>query len=299
MAWLTVSSGWARTIRTPRRETRAPRVRPRLLDGRCPAVVPTLRGGDGACDDHGRPPRAEGFPGRPARSPPGGFLLFAPPERPVALDNPSRVVALRRGRELPASGRPGQRFICRNTERIRSSISRTTTRSLSRSGPASACRRKPVERAARAAGSSEKVRVGRHDASRQCVHGEHVSGQFRVVTAPKTVTRGPHRWPHARRTDTACTTPRATSGSGCPIGTAPTTTRHSTPPAASHAIRMAPPTARTRRNQGSQSACRGLVPLHRSILRSLRARRSRQGSAGQCRQPHRIPLCQRRAVGWV
>ena len=52
--------------------------------------------------------RAEDFPARRRRTSSPGSVVFTPPDQPVPLDDSLPVVALRRGRELAASGRARQ-----------------------------------------------------------------------------------------------------------------------------------------------------------------------------------------------
>ena len=97
---------------------------------------------------------------------------------------------------------------------------------------------------------------------------------------------------HFRPTATACTTWRATSGSGAATGIAPTTTRARRARCGRAQSRPGPTRQlRSRRARRAQARpARRLVPVHRPVLRALPRRHARQGRAVDRRQPPRLPL---------
>ena len=105
------------------------------------------------------PAQRQGFSRRAERDARAGVGGVHTDVAPCAARQSSAVVALHAGRELEASGRPGQRRFAA-ARIIRSCTSRSKTRSRTRSGRANGCRPKPSSSSPRAA-----VSIG------ICIHG--------------------------------------------------------------------------------------------------------------------------------
>ena len=117
-------------------------------------------------------------------------------------------------------------------------------------------------------------------------------GTSRSKIRVRTDTLGLPRSRSIRRTDTACSTWPATSGSGPAIGIAPTTTSNWRP------RRRSPQSARAGfalRSRGAdreeESSSRRIISLHRSILLALHGRDAWQGRGQHGNQPSRVSLC--------